>query len=936
MAIGDIRLRPGASRQQTTSATPAAGAFGEGVARAVGQLAGSLGEAADAQARILETIDARQKKQDRFAAEESYQRWVGELNRNQAELLRQAPADGRGVTNQTNDVVSASREEFLKGLPETVREEYGARTEGVLQNKLTSAFDFEFQKGNEYFRNETKRAIDLQAADILSGEVSYDEAAANIANLIQASDLPEAEQQQFALEAERFLAKATFQKEMEFARELKGTVREATGEDVVAAGLLPHERGVLNAISRRESGDKYNVRFGGKDGPQTFDDFSKHPGIMVERADGRMSSAAGRYQFTLTTWNQVAAELGLTDFSPESQDRAALHLARKIYNRQVGPGELTFDQVLQSGNRDLIMSMKDALTDESGGWEAFRTMSGDEFANIIMGADGISGGGTGSAELPDIWQDERFASLSFAEKNQLANLGAKQSATLEQQRLEQRQREFEAKQEEMFLAASQGGFQLEDEQELIRQNLLRSEKDVTRFRRVVNARAKAEAGAALVGDKIISGQSLSLTDNAALNAYLGDQGTAAVRELNTDYAQSTVIPIAQRAGYIPSGVAKELNSQILGNDPAARAYATDILSNIHASDPHALEKTTGLSKDAQSLAILAGSLRPYYTQEEINQRITDLRDPTKGMQVKQMRKDAGEYFDENITDSNLTSAFESWLPFDEPYMPLDPGQQAVFRNDMRKLFVEGFVVGGSEDGALDYARQMASQRWSVSRIGGENRMLRDSPERYYSSIEGSYDWIDQQVREELRLPEDATFQLVADGQTLMEGDRYRSTENREGMLNASYQVVVKNPDGTIEVRRGEDGMPLRFAAEVTPEMRNNIDRAAQYSSLKQRRDAIFAFGQAGGTQPEGAAEELEQINQQMRELEQGAPSGDVERIVPETPLHVLEEELARLEELQRQADAAAETDFLLGGMLAPTGIEELRALIAKRKENARR
>ena len=80
----------------------------------------------------------------------------------------------------------------------------------------------------------------------------------------------------------------------------------------------------LSFISKAEGADYSTVVGGGK-----FNDFSKHPNIpAVKTADG-VSTAAGRYQITKTTYDDVATKLGVTDFSPESQDKIALELIRR-------------------------------------------------------------------------------------------------------------------------------------------------------------------------------------------------------------------------------------------------------------------------------------------------------------------------------------------------------------------------------------------------------------------------------------------------------------------------------------------------------------------------------------------------------------------------------------------------------------------------------
>lgn len=72
----------------------------------------------------------------------------------------------------------------------------------------------------------------------------------------------------------------------------------------------------------------YRTMFTGK----VFNDFSKHPNIRnCAMVNGKelCSTAAGAYQFLFRTWESVSNRLGLTDFSPENQDIAAVELIRQ-------------------------------------------------------------------------------------------------------------------------------------------------------------------------------------------------------------------------------------------------------------------------------------------------------------------------------------------------------------------------------------------------------------------------------------------------------------------------------------------------------------------------------------------------------------------------------------------------------------------------------
>jgi len=73
------------------------------------------------------------------------------------------------------------------------------------------------------------------------------------------------------------------------------------------------------------TGDKgYTTMFTGAQ----FSDFSKHPELL-QRSGRYESDAAGAYQFLSTTWKPAAAKLGITDFTPESQEKVGKYLAQR-------------------------------------------------------------------------------------------------------------------------------------------------------------------------------------------------------------------------------------------------------------------------------------------------------------------------------------------------------------------------------------------------------------------------------------------------------------------------------------------------------------------------------------------------------------------------------------------------------------------------------
>lgn len=109
----------------------------------------------------------------------------------------------------------------------------------------------------------------------------------------------------------------------------------ATAEELAGYLANPNVQKVLRVIGQAEGtvGDKiadpYRIAFGGG----TFDSLDAHPNTMASftQTDGKpnKTSAAGAYQFLKSTWDDVSGKLGLKDFSPRSQDIAALELINR-------------------------------------------------------------------------------------------------------------------------------------------------------------------------------------------------------------------------------------------------------------------------------------------------------------------------------------------------------------------------------------------------------------------------------------------------------------------------------------------------------------------------------------------------------------------------------------------------------------------------------
>jgi muramidase (phage lysozyme) len=180
-------------------------------------------------------------------------------------------------------------------------------------------------------------------------------------------------------------------------RDLKRNDNKELTQIAISKEVTIEGKSLLDAISVKESQGRYDVivgegseqglteedkaanrKKGYERAPATFSDFSKHPGIIGMRTNNGPSTAAGRYQFTKTTWEGlVKKHPDLTDFSPENQDKAAWYLAQEEYLKDTGQN---LQEDLETADANTFAKIEESLknrwTSLTGGIETNQTNEG--------------------------------------------------------------------------------------------------------------------------------------------------------------------------------------------------------------------------------------------------------------------------------------------------------------------------------------------------------------------------------------------------------------------------------------------------------------------------------------------------------------------------------------------------------------------------------
>lgn len=827
-------------------------AFGAGMGRALRGLGEAVAGLGMSQAQLEEALKRKEEARKSTAAAESWVRWQGETSREAAELRRNAPPGAPNFTNEVNELIEQRRREFEESLPEELREEYRARTEQFLQTQVSSAFSFEFEQSDNEILRGLNSILDQAKADVAQDPSLFQDRADFVRNAIRNADLPPLQQRELEEQAHNALVMVEAEQQLQQAATERAQRMTADGRDVVAPGMAGYQRGFLNALFRVESASAGANAYRAMVGGGTFESFAQHPG---PKQPGRPSSAAGRYQFLYGTWNDLQRRYPdlLPDFSPESQDRAAWIYAQERFARATG---LNLAEELQSGDRARIANVRRVLAGRGTGenavgvvWEGLQHMSDDAFANAVLGSQGITGGGTGTATNPDFWNDDRYASLTFEQRMQLENRAAKAADEALQARTQQQlqlERDIIANTAEALAAGQIGA---EDVAQLLQGGQVRSRQGRQQLQTLIADELEQLQTFVQTGARLAAGQTFSGREDAvALDLYAQRSGMVNGLQSQAPEAAQQLAGMFGQGGMVPPEVANLMMRMAQSANRGQRKYALNALRMLMDTNPHGLAQH---NKDLWEQAVRWDTSSRFASSPEAAlAQYEFMTDPATAQERELRLREARDKFNE-IDDHALLRSFESRLLAnfkrftgaltDDPVL-LPENQQTLanLRTDMRLLFEQAYVRTGDESAALEEAAAMAQHRWGPSDVGGENRLMYlspYSPAAGYETFDGSLDWMRRQLLDHLSWDSTQQFELVPDAQSFAEA---------EAGQRPAYRVFYEDEFGQMRFAVDDDGNDS-FRPTLTDRERTQLQQEVEILQAQRRyEDALQNFVAGGG------------------------------------------------------------------------------------------
>ena len=368
-------------------------------------------------------------------------------------------------------------------------------------------------------------------------------------------------------------------------------------------------------------------------------------------------------------------------------------------------------------------------------------------------------------------------------------------------------------------------------------------------------------------------------DRKMLNSLV-KPGLSELAKGNQDYFTSAILPLVNQTGDIPTDVIGTLTGMVRANNATQALFALDALRQLRDVDARAFNGRVpeALAKDVDFYA----ARRDLYPQDEMLRMINGGYTQEERQRRTVLEKEAQSYLAEkkdgvptlHTLVKDVVGEFGGW--FSSPALSGIPAFAKELDMDYQTAFVDAFVKTGDTEKANTLAVETLKRSWSVTAVGGANVLMKYPPERVgYKAVGGTYDWITRQVRDELKLGDDETFQLISDDQTKQEFQQFQLGADAP----PSYMIVVKNADGQLRLRMGDDGLPERHffaptAADRAAETRDFLQRDAQreYDNLLPQWEGarMLEMRQGIPVPPELEKRKLE-LERVLREEQFGPP-----------------------------------------------------------------
>ena len=813
------RTRPSAQPLAKFNVQYNPNAFGAGIGQALTGFAGALSAVQD-----------RQQANGRFDQYVNYNDFTTSVQMKLAELKRETPLDADDYFRRAETLYTNEENKFLSGVPDQYRNEFRYRASQTRQSVLLDSYKFNFDQQDLFYSTEINDHLQQAQVEVAQNPAILTEKEGIITEMIRTSGLPELEKEKQLRIVKRALQSIAYRAEVTDI-----AFRSRSNRANPAATEMPGPvRGLLWAVAKGESAGDYYVRYGPRGGIKFGG--NQHPHLYEQGPHGP-SSAAGRYQFTWSTWVAAARGAGLdpNDFSPGNQDRAAWFWMQKTYREETGGRDLM--EAVDAGD---FASIRKALGRTQ--WAAVRAMNDEEFKAAFQEGLGASG------DYAVLDSDPSFGALTFADRQQLQADGQKRADDLWSQQLATQQAAYDQQFNQLLFNIRDGQAGIADLNSFREQNPGMDFNDYDKALKMLEVKdtelVKYQTGLDMLG----TGQYFTREHNEIANAmHNRGGGRQALQNRDNNFVEQQLLPQWSRMQMAGTDMVQQLKAMGRHSDPAVVDFAYGVLDSMRGLQPDAFNEY--FDADTQSRMAEYRRLKPYYADpQELVNAVNDRGLDQEAIQNRKLlRIEAGKQLEEMDVPDHIDNMFDSPIPslglFGDVKLPLDSISRTRAEQEWNALYTQAFIkLGGDADGE---AAGLADEQFQLFWGPYKGRVMRLPPDKAgYRLVNGDLSYIDKSIQRDLGLSPDDTYVLIADDLTETEVQEFHKPRRHpnEFRVPPSYQIMTLDRYGAPQnVRNPETGNIARIwfqpdrADKIIEDARQTAKLASSIDDSKRDR-----------------------------------------------------------------------------------------------------
>jgi hypothetical protein len=827
-----------------------------------------LGDAARAVGQAATTVSLTQQQNlaqdEKFNASARFLEFQTQQQQKLRDMGRDAQPGAFGFTQSAQEEYKDAADEFARSLPKNLRREYDVRLQNLEGKLLLNADSFESQARTGFYNDTIEKSFEGLRAGIIDGDIDYDAAIAQGAEIVANSGLTPTEKLKFAESWERDAAAALWRKEF----------NEDPQRALVAAGggteaqRMDYQRGNLfSAMIKQESGGNPNA-------------------VSPVGATGIM-------QVMPATGEQIAREIGDPNFPTggtvqEQQDYLKDPDINKAYgeyymNKQLdrfggdveaaliaynaGPGNA---QKWLDAGRDY-----DALPKKSETQPYVRNILGDLGLAQGLPVEAVTLAANGPA-------DPRFEALDIDTRLKLIGSAAKavdqigkaeRTAAIDGYKLALEQDPFAVQEDDIL-----NDLRLNDGDRASLLSKRDAEVGTAQTDRVGELELDIATNPAAVSQKDIledglldDGQKAGLVNKlkAALKDYDAQQAdVAAYRDgvqgnpYSTDDRKSvdnawksfdvqpesekyalSALSVVQRRGVMPGPVVENIRGTMLRGNIEQAVAMLELASKAEDISTGSMAGRSGSDDVRNAIAEYNYWRKLDFSPEEAATNVINARQPgaeqvavPKDVQKKIEKIDLGDV--EGLYDETIN-------PFtaDPEAAPGVAAQTMVA--EYRDIVLEHYQQTGDLETAKARAEAQFKRTYNVSNATGKPQIMRYPPEAYYPAFEGNQDYLATQLQESVTQAFGAN--VNADSVSLVAVPGVTDVDVRLGRP-PRYGVIAQREDGTFDVLPENVYMQFDPATGEQETTQSRIEETRQRSAEFEES----ALRDEGFLQPDGS------------------------------------------------------------------------------------